>query len=253
MPSPLAILSALLLVASIGLGLSHPIPQDPAYHQYGDARVLFGIPYFWNVVSNLPMLFIGAYGLRQCFRHWSRRPEGVARWIPLVLSTGVFVTCFGSAYYHYAPSNSTLLWDRLPMTLMFMSLFALLVYDYLGPKAGVAAFWIALPLGMASVLYWHFTEAAGHGDLRPYALVQFFPMLAAPVLMGCFPGKVPYVRLIVWVLLWYAVAKVCEHFDHPIYDALGFWSGHTLKHLIGAVGLVYVMRLLDEWFPPAHV
>lgn len=102
---------------------------------------------------------------------------------------------------------------------------------------------------MVSVLYWHFTEAAGHGDLRPYALVQFFPMVAAPVLMLAYPGKVPYVRLILAVLGWYTVAKVCEHFDKSIYAALGFWSGHTLKHLIGAVGLVYVMKLMDRWFP----
>lgn len=249
MSSPLAIISALLLLASIGLGLYSPIPQDPAYHDYGDARIFFGIPYFWNVVSNLPMLFIGVYGLRQCYRHWSLRPVGVPRWIPLVLSGGIFITCFGSAYYHWAPSNATLLWDRLPMTLMFMSLFALLAYDYLGQRTGTVVFWLAIPVGIASVLYWHFTEAAGQGDLRPYALIQFFPMLAAPVLILSFPGKVPYVRYILLVLGWYVAAKICEHYDKSIYQALGFWSGHTLKHLLGAVGLIYVIKLLDGWFP----
>ncbi len=94
--SPLAIISALLLLASLGLGLADPIPQNPAYHDYGDQRVILGIPYFWNVVSNLPMLFIGSYGLWQCARNWSHRPAGVARLIPLVLSFGIFITCFGS-------------------------------------------------------------------------------------------------------------------------------------------------------------
>lgn len=247
--SPLFLLSALFLLAVLGLGIAHPIPQDPAYHHYADPRTIWGIPYFWNVVSNLPMLFIGLYGLRQASRHYARRPAGAARWIPLVLSGGIFVTCFGSAYYHWAPSNETLLWDRLPMTLMFMSLFSLLMYDYLGARTGTLSFWLAIPAGVASVLYWHFTELNGQGDLRPYALVQFFPMLAAPVLILLHPGKVPYVRYMVLLLVWYAVAKVCEHFDRSIYEALGFWSGHSLKHLVGAIGLVYAMKLVDGWFP----
>lgn len=250
--SPLAIILTLLSLASIGLGLADPIPQNAAYHDYGDQRVILGIPYFWNVASNLPMLFIGAYGLWQCARNWSRRPAGVTRWIPLVLSGGIFITCFGSAYYHWMPDNSTLLWDRLPMTLMFMSLFALLMHDYLGRRAGTLTFWLAVPLGMLSVLYWHFTEAAGRGDLRPYALVQFFPMAAAPVLMLFYPGKVPYVRYVLLILGWYVAAKLCEHFDKEIYAALGFWSGHTLKHLIGAIGLVYAMKIMDGWYPESH-
>jgi hypothetical protein len=249
MKSPVYLISGLFLLVAISLGFTDPIPQDPAYHQYGDQRVIFGIPYFWNVMSNLPMFFIGLYGLRQCQLNWSRRPAGVTRWIPLVLSGGIFITCFGSAYYHWAPDNSTLLWDRLPMTLMFMSLFALLMFDYLGKKAGHLTFSLAVPLGIASVLYWHYTEASGFGDLRPYAIVQFFPILAAIVLMLAFPGKVPYVRYMAYLLIWYLVAKLCEHYDKAIYETLGFWSGHTLKHLLGAIGLVYVMKLIDGWFP----
>lgn len=249
--SPLLLLSTLFMITALGLGLAEPIPQDPAYHNYGDQRVILGIPYFWNVMSNLPMLFIGSYGLWQGIRHYQHRPEGVARWIPLVLSGGIFITCFGSAYYHWMPSNDTLLWDRLPMTLMFMSLFSLLLYDYLGARAGATTFWLSLPLGMASVLYWHVTEAAGHGDLRPYACVQFFPMVAAPLLVLFYPGKVPYVRSLVFILGWYVAAKLCEAYDKPIYEALGFWSGHTLKHLLGAIGLIYAMKVVDQWRPKA--
>ncbi len=247
--SPETVLFALLLLVVTGHGLLPPIAQDPAYHNYADTRSFGGIPYFWNVVSNLPMLFIGLYGLWQCIRYWSHRNAGVVRWIPVILSAGIFITCFGSAYYHWTPSNDTLLWDRLPMTLMFMSLLALLAHDYLGYRVGIAVFWLAIPIGIISVLYWYFTEAAGHGDLRPYALVQFFPLLAAPVLILSFPGKVPYVRYFLLVLGWYMLAKVCERYDQPIYAALGFWSGHTLKHLFSAVGLIYVMKLLDRWFP----
>ncbi|HLP94103.1 MAG TPA: ceramidase domain-containing protein [Saprospiraceae bacterium] len=250
--SPITLIGSLLLLAAVGMGMAAPIPQDPMYHDYGDQRIIFGIPYFWNVVSNLPMFFIGLYGLREAIRRYTERPEGVARLIPLVLSGGIYITCFGSAYYHWKPSNDTLLWDRLPMTLMFMSLFSLLVYDYLGKKAGTIAFWTSIPAGIISVLYWHFTEAAGQGDLRPYAIVQFFPMVAAPALMLVYPGKVPYVKLVAYILGWYVVAKLFEHFDKEVYQMLGFWSGHTLKHLTGAIGLVYAMKVVDGWNPSAN-
>jgi hypothetical protein len=32
--------------------------------------------------------------------------------------------------------------------------------------------------GLGSVLWWHEGEVRGHGDLRPYALVQFYPLVA---------------------------------------------------------------------------
>jgi Ceramidase len=244
---PLKILIVVFVAAAVGLAFKGPVSQPIAYHDYGDQRTLLGIPYFWNVVSNLPMFFIGLYGLVQAFRNWSVRPEGVARLIPVVMSAGVFITCFGSAWYHAAPTNETLMWDRLPMTLMFMSLFALLVYDFLGRQEGTVAFWIAVPLGMLSVLYWHFTEAAGHGDLRPYALVQYFPLVAAPVLIFMSPTKVFYGRYLLIIIGLYALAKLFEHNDKLVYHHLGFWSGHTLKHLVGAIGLVYAVKLLDKW------
>ena len=236
---------SLALFSVLGLGMSSPVPQDSSYHDYADQRVLFGIPYFWNVVSNIPMFFIGLYGLRRVVQRWQQYPPGVAGWIPLVLYTGIFTTSFGSAYYHWAPDNATLLWDRLPMTLMFMSLFSILLYDYLGKQSGTIGFLLALPLGVLSVLYWYFMEAAGYGDLRPYAFVQFFPMVAAPALMLLFPGKAPYVKYVLLVLGWYILAKICEHADHQVYALTGFWSGHTFKHFLGAIGLLYVVRVVN--------
>lgn len=243
----ICILSALLLLSIATLAMAGPIPQDPAYHGFADQRTIWGIPNFWNVVSNLPMFFLGAYALRHSLANWQHRPAGVARWIPMMLGVGIFSACFGSAYYHWAPDNLTLVWDRLPMTLMFMPLLALLVFDYLGERAGKAAFFLLLPLGVFSVFYWHFTEAAGHGDLRPYAFVQFFPMLAVPFFLWLFPGRVNYVRYVYLILGWYILAKLAEHFDATVYDTLGFWSGHTVKHLLGSVSLFYVLKLVGDW------
>jgi hypothetical protein len=45
-----------------------PLLQDQSYHQFADQRELFGIPNFWNVVSNLPFIAVGAVGLLQVRR-----------------------------------------------------------------------------------------------------------------------------------------------------------------------------------------
>ena len=165
----------------------------------------------------------------------------------MVLSFGILLASLGSGYYHWAPDNHTLVWDRLPMTLMFMPIFSLIVYDFVGKDIGKIAFWISVPLGIFSIFYWQYTESIGQGDLRIYAFVQFFPMLIAPFILWLYPKKVPYIKYVVFLLGWYIVAKLCEHFDKEIYAFLGFWSGHTLKHLFSAVSLVYVLKLSNAW------
>ena len=37
----------------------NPLAQDLEYHDFGDQRMIFGIPNFWNVMSNLPLFFPG--------------------------------------------------------------------------------------------------------------------------------------------------------------------------------------------------
>lgn len=223
-----------------------PIPQDLAYHDFADQRTILGIPNFWDVMSNVPMFFVGCYAFWYSFQYWSYRPDLVAKLIPVVLGFGIFITSFGSGYYHWAPDNNTLIWDRLPMTLMFMPLFSLLIYDFLGKQQGKIAFWLLVPLGIFSIFYWQYTETIGQGDLRFYAFVQFFPMLIAPFILWLFPKKTNYVRYIVYILAWYIVAKICEHFDKIIFEYV-FWSGHTLKHFVGAISLIYVIKLVKAW------
>ena len=180
-------------------------------------------------------------------RNWSKRPNLVARLIPVVLSFGILSVYFGSAYYHWAPENHTLVWDRLPMTLLFMSMFSLIVYDFVGKGIGKSVFWISVPLGIASVFYWQYTESIGQGDLRLYLFVQFFPMIITPFVLWLFPKKAPYIKWIVLLLVWYVAAKVCERFDKEIFEFLGFWSGHTVKHLLSSVTLFYALMLTRAW------
>src|SRR5215813_8666396 len=116
---PILAFSGLTAVSLAGLLLLPPIPQDQSYHQFADQRTIFGIPNFWNVVSNFPFLAIGAMGLQR-FR------EDLAS---VVFFLGVFLTGIGSSYYHWNPNDNTLFWDRLPMTLSFAAILALVVKE----------------------------------------------------------------------------------------------------------------------------
>jgi hypothetical protein len=85
------------------------------------------------------------------------------------------------------------------------------------------------------VLWWAWTEAHGHGDLRPYAAVQFLPILLIPGLLLLFPqpGRGP-----LWgVLALYGLAKALEHWDAAILALIGITGGHAIKHLAAAAGI----------------
>ncbi len=241
------IILIVFLVCSGILFMIDPIPQDLEYHDFADQRIIFGIPNFWNVMSNLPLFFLGTYGLYLSFQNFSLLPNLVTKLIPVTICLGIFTACFGSVYYHWAPDNQTLFWDRLPMTLMFMPIFSLLIYDFVGRKPGQIAYYLLVPFGVFSILYWQYTESIGAGDLRFYIFVQFFPMVIAPFVLWLFPKKTEYVRYIVLIIAWYIVAKIAEQYDGAIYNATGFWSGHTIKHLVGAISLFYVLKLIVAW------
>jgi len=216
----LALVSLALLAACIlALAYVGPLAQDETYHAFADRRTLFGIPNFWNVVSNLPFAVIGVIGLA--------RARSLA---PRIIFLGVFLTAFGSAYYHWSPNDARLIWDRLPMTLVFMALFAMVIAERF-PSLN----WLTIPLvllGLASILAWRFT-----GDLRFYALVQFAPMVLIPVMLLMMP-KSPGLW---WVILFYALAKIAESADTRVYHWLPL-SGHTLKHFLAAASTWFLAR-----------
>src|SRR4029077_4856681 len=137
-----------LMIASLfGLLLLPPIPQDQGYHNFADQRTLLGIPHFWNVVSNLPFIAIGAAGLRRFHRHAAT----------FVIFLGIFLTGFGSSYYHWSPSDSTLFWDRLPMTLCFMAMLAVVVEERIGERLGAVLLWPLFAIGLLSLVLWRLT------------------------------------------------------------------------------------------------
>jgi Ceramidase len=233
------IVAAAALAAIIGVSLLEPIPQDPSYHGFADRRAFQGLPNFWNVASNLPFLLVGALGLL--------RARQVA-WPPLTFHyafycTAVAIVGLGSAFYHLNPSNATLVWDRLPMTVAFMTLFSAVLADRVSWRVGRAMLWPLVIAGIVSIAWWVLTEQAGAGDLRAYAIVQFLPMLLVPlVLLLWRNGSGVTTQPLVAALAVYAVAKGAELADFAIWNATGFVSGHTLKHLLAALAAWLIVR-----------
>jgi hypothetical protein len=233
----LILLGGLGLAFAITLAALPPITQDQSYHAFADARALFGIPNFWNVVSNLPFVAVGAAGLAR----YRRDAPATA------LFAGFLLTGFGSAYYHAAPDDGTLFWDRLPMTIAFMALLAGALGERFGATVGRRALWPLLALGGASLMWWRWT-----GDLRPYVWVQFYPCVALPILYLWIPVTTGTAILITAAVL-YALSKALEYFDRAIYAAsAAIVSGHTLKHLAAAAACYALLRYIAQRRPLAQ-
>ncbi|MEJ2156282.1 MAG: hypothetical protein P8X96_13155, partial [Desulfobacteraceae bacterium] len=150
---------------------------------------------------------------------------------------GVFLTGLGSAYYHMAPSNATILWDRLALTLLFMAFFSAVWGEHISASAAVKMVWPLVGLGLASVVYWYITETRGRGDLRIYAAVQFLPMVLVPLILIFYRSRLTGVGYVWGILAAYGIAKTAEVLDRAIYDALPGFSGHEIKHWVAAVGV----------------
>jgi hypothetical protein len=224
---------AIVILAVVG-----PIKQDSGYHQFADYRVIANIPNFFNLISNLPFLIIGFLGLRLTLSAQLDAPRAALKDAYRLFFIGVMLTGLGSGYYHFNPDNSSLLWDRLPITLSFMAFFCIVVGDCISEKI---AFRLLLPLvglGIASVLFWYFSELQGQGDLRAYILV--------PIILWLYGGKHNNCNYVWAVLGVYLLAKLAESLDVPIYVQLQILSGHTLKHLLAGLGTYLVYAALKK-------
>ncbi|HEX5644954.1 MAG TPA: ceramidase domain-containing protein, partial [Erythrobacter sp.] len=232
------LIAGVAVAANAGMLFMNPIPQDPAYHAFADRRAWFSVPNFWNVATNLPFLAVGVLGLARL----RRLAAAALRMHYIVFCVGVTLVASGSTYYHYAPSTPTLVWDRLPMTIAFMALFAAVFGDRISERAGHRLLWPLIALGIFSIAWWGFSEMDGRGDLRLYALVQFLPMLLIPLMLVLLPGRALHAAWLWASLGAYIAAKVAEHFDGAILAATGGFSGHSLKHLLAALGAWCAIR-----------
>ncbi|MEQ8762599.1 MAG: ceramidase domain-containing protein [Planctomycetota bacterium] len=237
-PSRLWPIGVLLGITVMALWIVGPIEQSAEYHDFADQRPLGSLPHAQNVLSNLPFLLVGVFGFLTLARR--RRDASTLDDAPIAaaLFMGIFLTGSGSAYYHGSPAHATLVWDRLPMTITFMATVALVLQDHFGDRTGRRALLPLLAIGLSSALIW-----AGTGDLRLYALVQFFPLVAIPLLWWRVPRLTAGLEPLIAALVLYGLAKGLESLDDPIYRASGHWvSGHALKHLVAAWASFELLR-----------
>jgi hypothetical protein len=238
-----------LLAAGIALAgvvgvMSQPrIPQDPGYHLLADQRAWLGVPNGLNVLSNLPFAIVGLWGLAATARG-KRQGAGWLRVPWATLFGGTALTALGSSYYHLAPDNWGLAWDRLPMTVGFMGLLTAVLAERLGLALARRLFVPLVAAGAGSVVYWYWSELRGAGDLRPYALVQFGSLAAIALLLVLYRRPGGDDRYLVAALVAYAAAKGLEMADRAAYDLGQVVSGHTLKHVAAAAGIACLAALV---------
>jgi hypothetical protein len=228
------ILVLLAIAAAAGVAAMPVLTQDPAYHRFADTRPLVGVPNAWNVLSNAPFLVVGLLGLATCLR----RSDQPARAAWIVAFAGIALVSLGSAWYHWAPSAASLVWDRLPMTIGFMGLLTAVLEPSIGTRASRLLLAPAVVVGLASVAFWVWT-----GDLRPYVWVQFAPLLMIAAVLAL-DWRRPGAGRLLTALLLYAGAKGLEAGDGAIAGASGgLIAGHALKHLAAAAACLLLVRV----------
>ncbi len=244
---------ALSLLPGIFLGtilmvFYEPIPQPLDYHHFADNRMLLNIPHAGDVFTNLGLLGVGMVGLlfltKPAFT--DKRFISYAEVILFrIFFLGLCLTAFGSAWYHLAPNNASLVWDRLAMTICFMSLFAAMIAERIRLSLGIFVLVPLIILGIFSVIWWIWTEQPGQGDPRWYLLVQFYPLITIALMLVLLPT--PYSKSnYYWAMfIFYTLAKLAELLDHEIFHFSDHpFSGHNLKHLLVSLSAVALLVML---------
>lgn len=235
-----------LLLAALALILP-PIEQPPQYHDFADQRACLGLPNCLDTASNALFLLAGLVGLRFLSSQAGRRAFVEAReaWPYALFFAASLLVGLGSGYYHLAPDNDGLLWDRAAIALAFMAWLGAILSERVGVKTGLRLLPLLLIAGLGSVFHWGWSEARGAGDLRPYLLMQAYPMLLIPLLLWLYPPRYSGGRDILAVIGLYLLALLCDLSDRPVFALTGgLVSGHPLKHVIAALAVLWVARYL---------
>jgi hypothetical protein len=243
--SALAWWLGLALLAAAAL-LAPPLPEPAVFRSFIDEREIAGVPYFWNVLSNVPLLLVGAWGIcvvaRAGDRAFAVPPE---KWPYYFCFGAVALAGLCSAWFHLAPDPDRLMWDRLPIALGFMALLSAVIAERVSMQAGLRSLAPLLVAGATSVWYWRWSMVHGAEDIVPYALVQYGALAAIVLLAATMRSRYTRSADVFVVAAIYALAKVAEVLDAPIYALGHVLSGHTLKHLLAALAVWWLVRMLQ--------
>jgi len=215
------------------------LPQDPTYHLFVDTRTCLGIiPHAGDVLTNAAILAAGLFGLvlrpRMALAPDERAPANA-------LIAGAILTALGSAYYHWEPSNATLVWDRLPMAIVLAAVLVLVMADRAHPLFARYALWPFMLFAMASVVFWGASEAMGRGDLWLYLVVRVGSVVAIAFLLILREPRYTGTKWVVCALACAVALTVFERFDREVFRLTGdLASGHNLKHVAAGLTLACV-------------
>lgn len=248
------VLLAIALAAACWVAFAPPLTQPQAYHHFADGRSLLGVANAADTLSNAAFLLVGVMGLVFL---WRERATGVSGrfaspremrpyW---VFFAGVTLTCIGSGYYHLAPDDARLVWDRLPMTIAFMSLVAAMVTERVSVRWGNILLSPLVLAGLASVVYWRWSALAGIENLRPYMAVQYGTIAVVLAIALLYRSRYTHGGVIFALAAAYLLAKFAEAYDRAIFGLLHVTSGHTLKHLLAAAGIYLLLAALQRRRP----
>ncbi len=230
------------MVVALAMALWGPhVPQHAHYHAFVDQRTWLGLPCAMDVLTNLPFVLAGVWGLcrtaaLQHVQGWSVR-LGLAQ----LFFAGLILTFWGSCYYHLQPNDGGLVWDRAGMVAAFAGLLGMAVADRISTRSAVAMAVLMLGAGLESVSQW-----ARTGNLLPWVVVQGGGMLLVLMLALRPPVAQAWHLPLVVVMCLYAVAKLFEWGDAVVFATTNGWiSGHSLKHIFAAAAawpLLWVMH-----------
>ena len=233
-----SILIWVILISSLIMMSFDTISQVQSYHDFADKRTIFGTPFFFDVTTNAFFAIFGFIGLNFCLR----KKQKTALWSWIIFFFGVTIVSLGSGYYHLNPNNNSLFWDRLPMTIGFMSLFIAILSEYVNPNIGKFVLIPAILVGFSSVIYWHLID-----DLRFYFWIQLIPLLTIPIVMILFKSKFTHQRYLIYALIFYLLAKITETYDKEIFSFIYQQiSGHSLKHILASLGPLYIFFMIKK-------
>lgn len=231
------------------------IAQPLWYHDFADRRACFDLPNCLDTATNALFILAGLAGL--VFLHSALHSTSARRTfidsretLPYALFFfATILVSFSSGFYHLAPNNGRLVWDRAAIALALMAWFAAILCERVNIKAGLHLLPLLVIAGLGSVFYWGWSEVQGAGDLRYYGLIQLTAILLTPLLLWLYPPRYNGDRDILTVIGLYSLALLFDFSDRLVFSLTGgFISGHTIKHVIAALAAYWVvLHLKRRW------
>ncbi|MDP1978746.1 hypothetical protein [Undibacterium sp.] len=248
LPTLISVLVALALL------LHGPVEQLAHYHEFADQSEWSGIPHAIDVLTNIGFALVAVLGSWFLLEKYRQGDTGVAFPAYCIFTLSLAATAVGSSYYHLAPDDARLFWDRLPIAFACCSLLAAVRAASLPGMDARKAFMelvLLLIAALTSVIWWQQT-----GDLRPYLLIQGLTLVLIPLWQWIWKAGLADRLTFGTAMLLYVAAKMTEMLDGQILLQLHVISGHSIKHLLAALAaglIVYRWRAHKETQTKVHM